>query len=104
MPLTTDGVDLVDKHDSGRSLFRLFKEVAHAACADADVHFHKVRSGDGEKLHARFARDRTGKQRLARARRADEQHSLGNACADIRKLLRVLQELYQFLHLFLFFL
>ncbi len=92
--LTADRVDLVDENDAGSGLLGLLKEVAHAARADADVHLHKVRAGDGEELHARLARDRAGEQRLARARRSDEQHALGDARADIDEALRIAQEVH----------
>src|SRR5690625_2065571 len=37
-----DGVDLVDKDDTGRLFLRLLEEVAHARRADADEHFDEV--------------------------------------------------------------
>ena len=92
--LAADRVDLVDENDAGSRLLGLLEQVAHAACADADVHLHKVRAGDGEELHARLTRDRAGEQRLARSRRADEQHALGNTRAELDKPLRVAQEVH----------
>ena len=44
--------------------------------------------------NARLTRDRAGQQRLARARRADEQHALGNTRAELDKPLRVAQEVH----------
>ena len=81
--LTADGVDLVDEHDGGGDLLGLLEQVAHAARADADVQLHKVGAGDGQKFDARLAGDGLGEQRLARARRADEQHALGDARAHL---------------------
>ena len=92
--LAADRVDLVDENDAGSRLLGLLEQVAHAACADADVHLHKVRAGDGEELHARLTRDRAGEQRLARARRADEQHALGNTRADAAVFCGIAQEIH----------
>ena len=81
--LTADGVDLVDEHDGGGDLLGLLEQVTDAARADADVQLNEVGAGDGQKLHARLAGDRLGQQRFARARRADEQHALGDARAQV---------------------
>ncbi len=88
---------------AGATFLRLFEEVAHAARADADIHFDKVRAGDRQKLHACLARDRAGQQRLARARRADEQHALGDARTEVDELARRFQKVDDLLQ-FLFFL
>ena len=90
--LAADRVDLVDEDDRRRLLRGGLEQVAHAAGADADEHLHEVGAGDREERHARLAGDRAGDQRLARARRADEQHALGDAGADLPELLWVLQE------------
>ena len=44
-----------------------------------------------EERHARFTRDGAGEQRLAGARRADQQRALGDLAAEPRELARVLQ-------------
>ena len=101
--LTAHGVDLVDEDDGRGDLLRLLEEVTHAACTDADIHFDKVGAGDGQKLHACLARDRAGQQRLARARRTDEQHALGDARAEVNEFRRLFQKVDDLLQ-FLFFL
>ena len=68
------GVLLVGPPGTGKTLL---------ARADADVQLNKVGAGDGQKFDARFAGDRLGEQRFARARRADEQHALGDARAHL---------------------
>jgi hypothetical protein len=65
-----------------------------AACADADEHLDEFRAGDREERHARFARHRAREQRLAGARRADQQHALGHARAQAAVRLRVAQEVH----------
>ena len=37
-----DGIDLIDKDDSRGDLAGLLEQIAHAARADADEHFHEV--------------------------------------------------------------
>ena len=70
--MTAHGVDFIDENDARRRFLRLVKHVAHAACADADEHFDKVRARNREEWHIGFTGDGTCKQRLARARRADK--------------------------------
>ena len=67
--------------------------------ADADEHLDEVGAGDGEERHVRLAGDGAGQQRLAGAGRADQQHALGDLAAEALELLRVLQELDDFLQL-----
>ena len=87
-----DGVNLVDEDDGRGDLRRLLEQIAHAARADADEHLDEIGAGDGEERHAGLARDGLGQQRLAGARRADEQRALGQLCADGGIFLRVMQE------------
>ena len=92
--LFADGIDLVDEHDAGRFFARLLEQVAHLGRAHADEHLDKLRAGDREERHMRFARDRLGQQGLAGARRADEQRALGQLGADARVFARVVQEVH----------
>src|SRR5208282_4815993 len=77
--MASDGVDFIDEDDAGSVLFALLKEVADAACADADEHLDKVRAGDGEERHVGFAGNGAGEQRFAGSGRSDEEHALGDA-------------------------
>jgi len=94
-----DGVQLVDEHDAGRFLPRLFEQIANSRGTHAHEHFHKLRAGDGEERDARFARDRFCEQRLARAGRPDKKHAFGNAASQLLVLLRLFQEVDHFLKL-----
>ena len=67
------------------------------------IDLDKIRAGDRQKLHACLARNRAGQQRLARARRADKQHALGDARAEVDELARRFQKVDDLLQ-FLFFL
>ena len=65
-----DGVNFINENQARRVLARLLEHVAHAARADADKHFHEIRTADAEESRVRLAGDRLGQQRLARAGRA----------------------------------
>ena len=99
--MAADRVDFVDEDDAGRVLLGLLEHVAHAAGADADEHLDEVGARDGEEGHIRFAGDGAREQRLAGARRADQQHALGDAAAQALEFLRVAQEVDDLLQLFL---
>jgi len=101
--LTAHRVDLVDEHDGGRVLLGLHKQVADTAGADAHVHFHKVGAGDGQELYPRLTGHCLGQQRFTGARRAHQQHALGDVRAQLQVLLRVAEEFHDLLQ-FLFFL
>ena len=92
-------VELVDEDDARRLGFGLLEQIADARGADADEHLDELRSAQAEERHVRFAGDGARQQRLAGARRADQQHALGNPAAEVRVLLRVLQELDDLLQL-----
>ena len=97
--MAADRVDFVDEDDAGRVLLGLLEHVAHAARADAHEHLDEVGARDGEERHVGFARDGARQQRLAGARRADEQTALGNLAAQPLELLRILQEVDDLLEL-----
>ena len=101
--VTADRVDFVDEDDARRVLLALLEQVAHARRADADEHLDEVRTADREERHVRFARNRAREQRLAGSRRAHQQHALRNAAAELLEFLRFLEELDDFLELFLRF-
>ena len=83
--LAADGVDLVDEDDRPAHLAGRLEQVADPAGADADEHLHEVRAGDRQERHAGLAGDGPGDEGLAGARRADQQHALGDAGADLAR-------------------
>jgi len=99
--MASDRVDFVDKDDAGCILLGLLEHVAHAACADADEHFDEIGARDREEGNIRFACNGTRKQRLTGARRADQQHALGDAPAETLEFLRVTQKFDDLLQLVL---
>src|SRR5262245_1651794 len=101
--MAADGIDLVDEHDARRVLLPLLEQVAHARRADADEHLDEIRSADREERDVRLAGNRAGQQCLAGSRRAHQEDALRNAPAKFLELLRLLEELDDFLELFLRF-
>src|SRR6186713_307408 len=102
--MTADRVDFVDENDTGRRFLPLLEHIAHSGCADADEHFHEIRTTDREEWHVRFTGNSSCQQRLTRAGRANEQNALWNTSTELLKFFRVTQEFYELLHFVLSFL
>ena len=96
----THGIDLVNEDDCGRILLSLLEQIADPGGADTDEHLHEVRAGDRIERHSSLAGDGSRQQRLAGARRAVQQHTLRDLCADGLELRRFGQELLDLLKLF----
>ncbi len=99
--MAADRVDFVDEDDAGGVLLTLLEEVAHARGAHADEHLDEVRAADREERDVGLAGDCAGEEGLAGSRGAHQEHALGNAAAELLELLRFLEELDDFLELFL---
>ena len=99
--LLSDGVDFVDKDDTGGLLLGLAEQIAHLGRAHADEHLDEFRSGHGEEGYTRLARYGLGKHRLAGSRRADQQNAFGHLSPDLAVFLRILQILDDLLEVFL---
>ena len=94
-------VELVDEDDARRLGFGLREQIAHPRRADADEHLDELGAAQAEERHLGLAGHRARQQRLAGARRPDQQHALGDAAADAGVLLRGLEELDDLAQLFL---
>ena len=92
VPGLADGVDLVDEDDAGGHFAGLFEQVADTGRAHAHEHLHKVRAADGEEGHPRLSGHGLSQQRLTGARRAHQQHALGQLGADVGVLLGVVED------------
>ena len=97
--MATDGVDFVDEDDAGRVLLGLIEHVAHARGAHAHEHLHEVGARDGEERHVGFTSDSARDQRLAGARRSNEQATPRDATAEPLEFLRVAQEFHDLLQI-----
>src|SRR3989475_262584 len=96
-----EDVDLVHEDDAGGVLLTLLEQIAHTGSTDAHEHLHEVGARDREERDVRLAGDRLREQRLARARRPDEQHALRDLSTELLELLRVFQEIDDLAQLFL---
>src|SRR5690606_33064189 len=95
----TERIEFVDEDDAGCGLLRLLEKIAHTRRADTDKEFDEFGARYGKERHARFAGDRAGKQRLARARRPDEKYALRHMGAEAAIFLLVLEKGDDFLKL-----
>ena len=100
--LAAHGVDLVDEDDGGAVLLGLVEQVPDPAGAHAHIELHKVRAGDGEEMDSGLAGHGPGQQSLAGARRAHQQHALGDAGPQGDEALGVLEELHDLPEFLLF--
>ena len=97
--VAADRVDFIDEDDARRMRLALLEQVADAARADPDEHFHEIRPGHREEGTPSLAGHRARQQRLAGPRRPDQERALGKPATELRELLRVLQELDDLLQL-----
>ena len=79
------------------------EQLADARRADAGVHLDEVGAAREQERHLRLAGNRSRQQRLAGARRPDEQHALRDAAADRREAPRLAKEVDDLLHFLLGF-
>src|SRR5262249_6080296 len=98
--IAAHSVDFINENNAKRILFALLEEIAHAAGADADKHFHEVRTGNREERNVRFTGDDAREKRLARARRANQQNAFQNTSAKFLEFLQIFQEFDNFLQFF----
>lgn len=77
----------------------LTKQIPNTSCALTHEHLIELGSSGMEEWHACLPGHRAGQQGLAGARWAHQQHSLGQLAAQIRELVRILQELDDLLQL-----
>ena len=97
----THRINFIDEDNGGSNLCSLLEQISYTACAHAHEHFHKVRAGNGEERHIGFACNCLGKEGLTRTGRAYQKGALGQLCADLCVLLRIMQEVNDLLQRFL---
>ena len=79
----------------------MLEQIAHSRGTHADEHLDEVGTRHREERHTGLAGYGLGQQCLTRSRRTYEQCALGNLAAQFRVFLRILQEVYNLLHLLL---
>ncbi len=95
------GVNLVNK-DNARGVFlSLGEQIAHPASANTDKHLHELRAGNAEERRVGFPGHRPREHRLTGSRRADQQHSFGDAGVQRLELFRKFQEFHDFFQILL---
>ena len=100
---SADCIYFIYENDSRRCFSCRIEKVAHTGSTDADIHFHKVGTRDGEERHASFACNSLGKQGFTRSGRAYEKHAVRNLGTQLHKLARVAQVFDNLAQFFLFF-
>ena len=99
----TDGIDLIDKNDTGGIFLRLIKEFTDTGCTYTNKHFHEIRTGNGKERHMRLTGYRLRQKRLTGSRRSDEKCTLWKLGSNGRILSGIFQEIHYFLERFLRF-
>ncbi len=100
-PVPADRIDLVHEDDRRCVRLGLLEQVPHTTGTNSDKHLDEVRPGQRHERNPGLPRHRASQQRLAGARRAEQQHTLGNAGAHRSEAIRVGQkvsDLRQFGH------
>ena len=95
--LVSDGVDFVNENNGGGVFLGFLEEVAHARGADADEHFGKFGTRDGEEWHVGFASDGASHEGLASARIASEEDAAGDFSAEGAVFFGVFEKVDNFL-------
>ena len=101
IPGLADGIDLIDKNDTGSILFCFFKKIPDTGSTHADEHFHKFRTGQGKEGHMRLSCHSLREQGLSCARRPHQKSSFGKLRSDRRIFPGIVQEIHHFLKRFL---
>ena len=94
--LFPDGINFINKYDTGCFFVCLLKKVAHLCRAHADKHFHKFRAGNGEEGNLCLTCNRLRQQCFPCSGRAYEQCALWHGCADFRIFLGIMQKIHNF--------
>ena len=54
-------INLINKYNTGRIVFRILKEISHTGCSNSDKHLHKIGTGNREKRDPGFTSHRSCK-------------------------------------------
>ena len=89
--LLTDGIDLIDKDDTGGFFLCLFKQIPDLGSAHAHEHLHKFGAGHGEERDIRLTGYSLCQHRFTGSGRADKQYAFRHGCTDRFVLVRIMQ-------------
>ena len=99
--LLADGVDLVNKHDTGSLFLCLLKQVTNLACTHTDKHLHELRAGDGKERYIGFTGNCLCQHGLAGTGRAYKKNAFGHGSTDFLVLAGVMEVIHNFRQTFL---
>ena len=93
--MTTHGIDLIDKDNTGRMLLGLFEHVTNTGCTHTDKHLNEVGAGDSKERNFRLTSNSLGQQCLTSTWRANHQYALRNLPSQFLELARITQKVDQ---------
>src|SRR5690242_5356089 len=99
--MTANSINFVDENNARSVFLALLKQVADTGGAYTNKHFHKIGPRDREEGNVRFTSDSTGQQGLSGSGRSHQEDTLGDSAPQLLKLLRLAQEIDDFLQFFL---
>ena len=102
--LSCNSIDLINKDDTRCVTLALFEKISYTGSTYTNKHFHKIRTGNGEKRNARFPGNSLGQKRLTSSWRSYKDNSFRDSGPHLGILLGILQEIYNLLQLLLLFL
>ncbi len=102
-PLATDGVHFIYKHNTGRTLFCLFKKVSNPGCSNPNKHFNKISAAYTVKWNRCFTCDCTCKQCFTCTRGANKQSTSRDLSTQLLEPFRVFQKVDHFFQFFFCF-
>ena len=98
-----DGVDFINKNNTGGFFLCLVEQIAHLRSTHAHKHLHEFRAGNGEEGHICFARNCLCQHGLAGSGRAHQQDPFGHGSTDGLIFTGVMQVIDDFLKIVLGF-
>ena len=102
--LFADGVDFIDKDDTGSLFVGLFKQIPDFCRTHTHEHFYKFRTGNGEEGDIGFAGNSLCQKGFTSTRRAYQQRALRHGGADFLVAVGAMEKIYDFCQQFLGFL
>ena len=99
--LSCNSIDLINKDDTRCVTLALFEKISYTGSTYTDKHFHKVRTGNGEKRNSRFSCHCLCQKCLTSSGRAYKQHAFRNPCTYFCIFLWRFQEIYHLYQIFL---
>src|SRR3972149_1325399 len=91
--MTANGVNFIDKDDTGRMLLGLLKHIAHTGGADTDKHLDEIRTRDCEKRDLGLTRNGPRQQGLTSTWQTHHQNTTRDFSTELLELGGITQKL-----------